>query len=150
MDKELYQLLSMMSEAKRVYYVNGNTDYQTQRNLAKALQLKFVTVTFDDNTDVYTLTADADAAIAAYELVEKIEAPNLQANELIYPALFQNKQNKAIVLAISETAGTIVKEASYFETFDWIAPLGTFQTCFIPFSDNTEWERVHSVAIDLE
>ncbi len=104
----------------------------------------------------YELTQRGEAIgeqLTRQELFDEIEQDLIDAvneQQLPYPCLVQH-ENNMIVLAISETSGTVVQEAdpSLTDEGEFVLPIGAFQTLFHPFTDPSVWKRVSEVTLNL-
>lgn len=145
MSDEIKELLLLMHNAKGIYRVTPDTDFETAQNLAMAMSDLCVTVTLMDGLLEYRLT-DKGINVAEQYANEKESAVgraliNHEATEFgRYPALYKNRVNECVVLAINPTCGTVIKQANVKIEGEYALPVGTFQTCFIPFFVNEEWE----------
>lgn len=123
--------------------------------LATALFEGFITVVFGKIKNIYTLTEKGIALVEGIKIKQQAKAvvdvidENVEGDDEFYPLLFRNKRTGSIVLAINNTSGTIVKVADAVDEGEYPLPLGTFQTCFIPFYATDVWERMGGVTIDL-
>ena len=62
--------------------------------------------------------------------------------------LESNIHNGTVVLAIGETTGTVVKEATTTAYDEFAFPLGTFHTYFAPFYLTDVWQPIHEITIE--
>lgn len=141
MNEEMFDLLTLMGEANRIYYVNADTPQTTLRLLTKALCLGFVSARFEADTDVYELTAKGDEALAAYSITKPLE----EAERVTYPAMFVNKEDDTLVLAIFETIGTVL----YSDEAHSELAVGTFKTDFTPFTNKDVWRRIKTCYLEI-
>ena len=118
--------------------------------LSVALFDGYLTADFGKTSNNYTLTEKGKALIRDYEMqqaanriVDALPAPAPMA----FPALFRNINNGTIVLAIGETMGTVVQEATTTGYDEFAMPLGTFHTYFVPFYLTDVWQPIHEVTI---
>lgn len=140
------ELLLLMHNANGIYRVTSDTDFETTQTLVKALSDLYVTVTLKDGLMIYRLTNKGAAAAAQYlkeqesDLHKSSEQADTESDD--YPAFFQNRANGCVVLAINPTCGTVVRQAKGQSVLEYPLPLGTFQTCFIPFFVSEEWKCI--------
>lgn len=134
----------------------GHADYKdnTMRlMLGTAIMDGFITVQYGIAANIFSLTTKGVALVEGIKIKQQakavVEALDEDDEGEFYPLLFKNKQTGAVVLAINNTSGTIVKVADTVEEDTYPLPLGTFQTCFIPFYVTDVWERMGGVTIDL-
>ena len=135
---EMKELLLLMHNAFGIYRVTPNTEFVTAQMLAMAMSDLYVTVTMIDGCLEYRLT---DKGIAAAEQYAKEKEQESREPEFdSFPAFYRNRTNGCVVLAINPTSGTIIKQANIEIEGEHPLPVGTFQTCFIPFFVSEEWE----------
>ncbi len=154
--KEDYEMLKAIRQSPDQCLQVGALLSEVQfAQLARLLGHSYIELVKDLGvTAFYGITESGKKAIREFEANTKKDEPMGTAVEEAvvdkYPALFENKATGVVVLAINPTCGTIVKEATVeFEIGQYPLYVGTFQTCFQPFFDNTVWQRVQSVAINL-
>ncbi len=118
--------------------------------MMRLLEQRLLKITQDfGNSTHYGLTERGEEEVRNFE-ANAVDEMIDEADVNKYPALFENKSTGCIVLAINPTCGTIVKEATVeFPLAQYPLYVGTFQTCFQPFFDETVWKRVNSVTINL-
>lgn len=150
--KEQYDLLSWMKNAKGVYITDDTTPTSILRTVMWADRNKFIALEkLEDTKEVYRLTELGFEAVLMHELKEATgELVSDEGDEVsLYPMLFVNINNGSVVLAINNTSGTIVEEAQNVAEGEYALPLGTFQTCFIPFYIDKEWQPINEVVIKV-
>lgn len=138
---EMKELLLLMHNAKGIYRVTPDTDFKMTQMLSMALSGLYVTVTMIGGGLEYRLT-DTGIAVAEQYAREQETALNEPTSEFSdsFPAFYRNRTNDCVVLAINPTSGTVIKQANIEIEGEYSLPVGTFQTCFIPFFVSEEWE----------
>lgn len=156
-----YQLTADDYELLRVLFPNDEAEAKVSRD-SEALQHCFKLVAHDvvgmmtskDYIIITKLEPSDEYPFGTNDYIHHYEVVNTQweeneDDEFPYPKLYRNKGNDCVVLAINPTCGTIVKEAANAELDTFVLPIGTFQTCFIPFHIDDEWEIIDKVEIKL-
>ena len=113
--------------------------------LSVALFDGYLTVGFGKTSNNYTLTEKGKTLIRDYEMQQA--AKGVINTLKIFPMLFRNINNGTVVLAIGETMGTVVREATTTGYDEFAMPLGTFHTYFVPFHLNDVWQPIGEVTI---
>lgn len=150
--KEQYGLLSWMKSAKGIYITDDATPTSILRTIMWADRNKFIALEkLGETKEVYRLTELGHEVILMHELKEATgELVSDEGDDVpFYPMLFVNINNGSVVLAINNTSGTIVEEAKNVAEGEYALPLGTFQTCFIPFYIDKEWQPINEVVIKV-
>ena len=137
---DMKELLLLMHNAKGIYRVTPDTDFKMTQMLSMALSSLYVTVTMIGGGLEYHLT-DIGTAVAEQYAKEK-EMENSEPEFSDYPAFYRNRTNGCVVLAINPTCGMVIKQATKITDGEYSLPIGTFQTCFIPFFVNEEWKCI--------
>lgn len=150
-NKDDYALMKpLLDDQNKRIIIDITTPASQLTQMMRLLNERLLKVTQDfGNSTHYGLTERGEEEVRNYEanVVDKMVA---EADVNKYPALFENKVTGVVVLGINPTCGTIVKEATVeFEIGQYPLYVGTFQTCFQPFFDETIWKRVESVTINL-
>ena len=149
--KEDYELLKEISQSPdQCLNVGG---LLTEKQIAQVERLlDHRHIKLDKNFGIHALYRITKAGIAAIREFETNSVAEMieEADVNKYPALFENKATGVIVLAVNPTCGTIVKEATVeFRIGQYPLHVGTFQTCFQPFFDETVWKRINFVTVEL-
>lgn len=150
-NKQDYELLKpLLDDPNKRIVVDVTILPEEFNRMARLLNDRLIKITQDfGNSTHYGLTEKGIEAVREFE-TNSVDEMIEEADVNKYPALFENKITGVIVLAINPTCGTIVKEATVeFEIGQYPLYVGTFQTCFQPFFDETVWKRVNSVTIEL-
>ena len=150
-NKQDYELLKpLVDDPNKRIIVDVTLPESQFLQMMRLLEQRLLKITQDfGNSTHYGLTEKGIEAVREFE-TNSVDEMIEEADVNKYPALFENKVTGVIVLAINPTCGTIVKEATVeFELGQYPLYVGTFQTCFQPFFDETVWKRVNSVTIEL-
>lgn len=150
-NKDDYALMKpLLDDQNKRIIIDITTPASQLTQMMRLLNERLLKVTQDfGNSTHYGLTERGQEEVRNYE-ANAVDDMIAEADVNKYPALFENKVTGVIVLGINPTCGTIVKEATVeFEIGQFPLYVGTFQTCFQPFFDETIWKRVDSVTINL-
>lgn len=150
-NKDDYALIKpLLDDQNKRIIIDITTPASQLTQMMRLLNERLLKVTQDfGNSTHYGLTERGREEVRNYE-ANAVDDMIAEADVNKYPALFENKVTGVIVLGINPTCGTIVKEATVeFEIGQFPLYVGTFQTCFQPFFDETIWKRVDSVTINL-
>lgn len=150
-NKDDYALMKpLLDDQNKRIIIDITTPASQLTQMMRLLNERLLRVTQDfGNSTHYGLTERGQEEVHNYE-ANAVDDMIAEADVNKYPALFENKVTGVIVLGINPTCGTIVKEATVeFEIGQYPLYVGTFQTCFQPFFDETVWKRVESVTIKL-
>lgn len=150
-NKQDYELLKpLLDDPTKRIIVDVTILPEEFNRMARLLNDRLIKITQDfGNSSHYGLTERGEEEVRNFE-ANTVDEMIDEADVNKYPALFENKSTGCIVLAINPTCGTIVKEATVeFPLAQYPLYVGTFQTCFQPFFDETIWKRVESVTINL-
>lgn len=150
-NKDDYALMKpLLDDQNKRIIIDITTPASQLTQMMRLLNERLLKVTQDfGNSTHYGLTERGEEEVRNYE-ANAVDDMIAEADVNKYPALFENKVTGVIVLGINPTCGTIVKEATVeFEIGQFPLYVGTFQTCFQPFFDETVWKRVNSVTINL-
>lgn len=150
-NKDDYELMKpLLDDQNKRIIIDITTPASQLTQMMRLLNERLLKVTQDfGNSTHYGLTERGKEEVHNYE-ANAVDDMIAEADVNKYPALFENKVTGVIVLAINPTCGTIVKEATVeFGIGQYPLYVGTFQTCFQPFFDETVWKRVDSVTIKL-
>ena len=150
-NKDDYALMKpLLDDQNKRIIIDITTPASQLTQMMRLLNERLLKVTQDfGNSTHYGLTERGEEEVRNYE-ANAVDNMIAEADVNKYPALFENKVTGVIVLGINPTCGTIVKEATVeFEIGQFPLYVGTFQTCFQPFFDETVWKRVESVTINL-
>nr|DAM51151.1 MAG TPA: hypothetical protein [Caudoviricetes sp.] len=150
-NKDDYELMKpLLDDPNKRIIVDITLPESQFTQMMRLLGQRLLKVTQDfGNSTHYGLTERGEEEVRNYE-ANAVDDMIAEADVNKYPALFENKVTGVIVLGINPTCGTIVKEATVeFEIGQFPLYVGTFQTCFQPFFDETVWKRVESVTINL-
>lgn len=150
-NKQDYDLLKpLLDDPNKRIIVDVTIPKSQFTQMMRLLGQRLLKVTQDFcNSTQYGLTERGEEEVRSYE-ASTVDEMVAEADVNKYPALFENKSTGCVVLAINPTCGTIVKEATVeFQLAQYPLYVGTFQTCFQPFFDETVWKRVGSVTINL-
>ena len=135
---EMKELLLLMHNAKGIYRVTPDTDFKMTQMLSMAMSGLYVTVTMIGGGLEYRLTDTGIAVAEQYAKEKEIESSEPEFDD--FPAFYMNRTNGCVVLAINPTCGTVIRQANIEIEGEYPLPVGTFQTCFIPFFVSEEWE----------
>lgn len=116
--------------------------------LSVALFEGYLTTELGKSSNTYTLTENGKTLLNEYEMQQA--AKGIVNTLKIFPMLFRNIHNGTVVLAIGETAGTVVKGATTAAYDEFAFPLGTFHTYFVPFYLNDVWQPIHEITIETK
>ena len=116
--------------------------------LSVALFDGYLTTELGKSSNTYTLTEKGKTLLTEYEMQQA--AKGIVNTLKIFPMLFTNIHNGTVVLAIGETTGTVVKEATTTAYDEFAFPLGTFHTFFVPFHLNDVWQPIHEITIETK
>lgn len=150
-NKDDYELMKpLLDDPNKRIIVDVTLPESQFTQMMRLLGQRLLKVTQDfGNSTHYGLTERGEEEVRNYE-ANAVDDMIAEADVNKYPALFENKNTGCVVLAINPTCGTIVKEATVeFPLAQYPLYVGTFQTCFQPFFDETVWKRVNSVTIEL-
>nr|DAL48006.1 MAG TPA_asm: hypothetical protein [Caudoviricetes sp.] len=150
-NKDDYELMKpLLDDPNKRIIVDVTLPESQFTQMMRLLGQRLLKVTQDfGNSTHYGLTERGEEEVRNYE-ANAVDDMIAEADVNKYPALFENKVTGVVVLGINPTCGTIVKEATVeFEIGQFPLYVGTFQTCFQPFFDETVWKRVNSVTIEL-
>lgn len=150
-NKDDYALMKpLLDDQNKRIIIDITTPASQLTQMMRLLNERLLKVTQDfGNSTHYGLTERGEEEVRNYE-ANAVDNMIAEADVNKYPALFENKVTGVIVLGINPTCGTIVKEATVeFAIGQFPLYVGTFQTCFQPFFDETIWKRVESVTINL-
>ena len=137
-----------------LFAVNGSIDLQHEELDGKRAMLSvalfdgYLTTELGKSSNTYTLTDKGKTLLNEYEMQRA--AKGVINTLKIFPMLFHNIHNGTVVLAIGETTGTVVKEATTPAYDEFAFPLGTFHTYFVPFHLNDVWQPIHEITIETK
>ena len=150
-NKDDYELMKpLLDDPNKRIIVDVTLPESQFLQMMRLLEQRLLKITQDfGNSTHYGLTERGEEEVRNFE-ANAVDEMIDEADVNKYPALFENKSTGCVVLAINPTCGTIVKEATAeFPLVQYPLYVGTFQTCFQPFFDETVWKRVSSVTINL-
>lgn len=150
-NKDDYELMKPLLDDQNKRIIVDVTLPESQfLQMMRLLEQRLLKITQDFGSSThYGLTERGEEEVRNFE-ANAVDEMIDEADVNKYPALFENKSTGCVVLAINPTCGTIVKEATVeFPLAQYPLYVGTFQTCFQPFFDETVWKRVNSVTINL-
>ena len=147
MDKYLELFAELFAANGSIYLPHDEID-DKRAMLSVALFEGYLTTELGKSSNTYTLTEKGKTLLNEHEMQQA--AKGIVNTLKIFPMLFRNIHNGTVILAIGETTGTVVKEATTLAYDEFAFPLGTFHTYFVPFYLNDVWQPIHEITIETK